>query len=33
MGIDALIGMMSLERHSLFVEVTVGGRVTIQAMG
>ena len=32
-GIDALIGMMLLDRHSLFVEVTAGGRVFIQAMG
>ena len=32
-GIDALVGMMLLDRHSLFVEVAVGGRVFVQAMG
>jgi hypothetical protein len=31
-GIDALVGMMLLDRHSLFVEVAVGGRVVVQAM-
>ena len=32
-GIDALVGMMLLDRHSLFVEVAAGGRVVVQAMG
>ena len=32
-GIDALIGMMLLDRHSLFVEVAAGGRVVVHAMG
>ena len=31
-GIDALIGMMLLDRHNLFVEVAAGGRVVVQAM-
>ena len=31
-GIDALLGMMLLDRHSLFVEVSDGGRVVLQAM-
>ena len=31
-GIDALLGMMLLDRHSLFVEVADGGRVVLQAM-
>ena len=31
-GIDALVGMMLLDRHSLFVEVADGGRVVLQAM-
>ena len=32
-GINALLGMMLLDRHSLFVEVAAGGRVVVQAMG
>ena len=28
-GIDALVGMMLLDRHSLFVEVAAGGRVFV----
>ena len=32
-GIDALVGMMLLDGHSLFVEVADGGRVVVQAMG
>ena len=32
-GIDALVGMLLLDRHSLFVEVAAGGRVVVQAMG
>ena len=32
-GIDALVGMMLLDRQSLFVEVAAGGRVFVQAMG
>ena len=31
-GIDALVGMMLLDRHSLFVEVAGGGHVVLQAM-
>ena len=31
-GTDALVGMMLLDRHSLFVEVADGGRVVLQAM-
>ena len=30
-GIDALVGMMLLDGHSLFVEVVDGGRVIVQA--
>ena len=32
-GIDALVGMMLLDRHSLLVEVATGGRVFVQAVG
>lgn len=32
-GTDALVGMMLLDRHSLFVEVADSGRVIVQAMG
>ena len=31
-GIDGLVGMMLLDRHSLYVEVATGGRVVVQAM-
>ena len=31
-GIDALVGMMLQNRHSLFVEVASGGRVIVQPM-
>ena len=31
-GIDGLVGMMLLDRHSLYVEVAAGGRVVVQAM-
>ena len=31
-GIDGLVGMMLLDRHSLFVEFAGGGRVVVQAM-
>jgi len=31
-GIDGLVGMMLLDRHSLYLEVAADGRVVVQAM-
>ena len=31
-GVEPLVGMLLLDAHSLYVEVTDGGRVAIQAM-